>query len=67
MIWEIWFSEKTCSTTVFARGFKENAGTFESDARLIHTFEAETVDEVRAYKDSYLYGPGGFHDQSRAG
>ena len=65
MTWEIWYSNEQCSTTVFAQGCN-NKETLEPDARLITTFEAETVEEIRTFKDSFLYSPGGFFDRLKA-
>ena len=66
MTWEIWFSESNYSTAVFAQGHRSDAGTLEPDARLIATFEAETVEEARAFKDKFLYAKGGFFDKRQA-
>ena len=48
---------------MFASGFKDQAGTFEQDARCIKIFEAESTEEAKLYYKEFLYGSDGFFEK----
>ena len=63
MKWEIWYSKSNNSTSMFASGYKDQAGSMEADAKCIKKFEATNSEEAKKIYKGFLYGDNGYFNK----